>query len=489
MSALREVFARFGIEVDDKQLKSGESAVASFTEKLKQTANLLAGGFVGKAIWDFAKRTADIGDAINDNATRLGISTQSYQQLGYAAQMSASNAQELTTALLMLQDKAVDAARGGEESAKSFARLGVTVKDAHGNIKPVDGLLLDVADKIAAMKDPAKQTASAVDAFGRQGRALLPFLKEGREGISKLSAEAVKLGGGFDAAAVQISADFNDSVDRAGFVVTSLRGRIATALLPALRYLVEGFVNIAAWIATVTKNSMFFEAAVGVLSGALVALGARALVALWPIVAPVIKAGALFLLLALIVDDLIVLFKGGKSVIGEAIDAMLGVGTAVKMVEALKDAWAFVVDAVKESTQWLSDFLRKVDEALAMTARLAGRGTAATRGGTSEEENRKQQRVAAYMAGRGGIRFKGETGAEADAANLAAQSEAAQQIVEQRSMQTEKAAASTTNASASYVVNVNAASADAIEVATIIDTKMRTLNQEAHDALTRNKPR
>lgn len=489
MSALREVFARFGIEVDDKQLKSGESAVASFTEKLKQTANLLAGGFVGKAIWDFAKSTANIGNAISDNATRLGISTQSYQQFGYAASVSASSAEELTQALGLLQNKAVDASKGGEEAAKAFGGLGVKVKDSHGQIKPVEQLLLEVADKIDGIHDPAKKTAAAMDVFGRQGRALLPFLAGGREGISKLTAEAKALGGGFDDAAVAASVDFNNSLGRATFLVTTLRGRIATALLPAVQYLVDGFARASAWLATITKNSMFFEAAVGVLSGALVALGARALVALWPIVAPVIKAGALFLLLALIVDDLIVLFKGGKSVIGEAIDAMLGIGTAVKMVEALKDAWAFVVDAVKESTQWLADFLRKVDEALAMTARLAGRGTAATRGGTSEEENRKQQRVAAYMAGRGGIRFKGETGAEADAANLAAQSEAAQQIVEQRSMQTEKATASTTNASASYVVNVNAASADAIEVATIIDTKMRTLNQEAHDALTRNKPR
>jgi len=481
---LREVFARFGIEVDDKKLVEADSAVSGFADKLKQLGGLLVNGVVAKAFWDFATNTANIGDAINDNATRLGVSTQAYQELGYAASLSASNAEQLTTALLMLQDRAVDAAQGGESSAKSFRRLGVAVKDAHGNIKPSDALLLDVADKIAVMTDPAKQTAAAVDAFGRQGRALLPFLKQGRVGISKLTDEARELGGGFDEAAVAASANFNDSLDRSHFVVNTLRGRIATALLPTLGWMVDMFSKAGAWIARMTKGSEFFTAVVAMLGAAFTVLGVRMLAAMWPMLLPLLKIGALFLLLALIVDDVITLFRGGKSVFGEAIDALFGVGAAVTMVDTLGQAWDFVVEKVKAATQWVTEFVDKVSKAIDQTARLAGFDKAATGGGT-QEDHRKTMRAQAVAAGQT-MRFPGESPEQAALANS---QEKVSQAVTPRFKEFDEAATRQGSTMASVSVVVNAGNADAEETAALVDQKVKeTLernNREAANAITR----
>jgi hypothetical protein len=479
---LREVFARFGIEVDDAKLQAADKAVSDFSSGLQKLGGLLAGGAIGAAFWGFARATADIGDAIQDNATRLGISTQAYQELGYAASLSASNAEQLTSALLMLQDRAVDAAQGGEGSAKSFRRLGVAVKNAHGDIKPSDELLLDVADKIAAMEDPAKQTAAAVDAFGRGGRALLPFLKQGRKGISALTEEARELGGGFDEAAVAASAEFNDAIDRSHFVVNTLRGRIATALLPALRWLVDGFTKAGAWIARMTRGSEFFTAALGILASAFTVLGIRALAAMWPIILPLLKATAAFVLLALIVDDVITLFKGGKSVIGEAIDTLMGAGTAAKAVEWLKMAWAEVVDNVKISVEWVKAFVKSIDDAANKLAALIGMQSAATAKGSSEDQRNILRRQAA-AAGQV-VRFPGETPEQAQA-----QMAFARQQIGQKQVASPMAGGTSSSSNNNVNVVVNAGNADAAQTAALVDQKVNeTLERrtrEAVNALTR----
>jgi hypothetical protein len=479
--ALREVFARFGIEVDDKKLVEADKAVSALSSKLMELGKAVLGGAVAKSLFDFAVSTAKIGDAINDNATRLGISTQSYQQLGYAAQLSASSSEELTTALLMLQDRAVDAAQGGEESAKAFRRLGVTVKDAHGNIKPVDGLLLDVADKIAAMKDPAKQTAAAVDAFGRQGRGLLPFLKEGRAGLSRLTAEAASLGGGFDDAAVSVSAEFNDSLDRARFVAVGLRGQLAVGLLPVLRYVIDSVTKAAAWFATAARQSAVFEAAVRVLSAGLAIAGAMAVRAFLPIVLPMIMIAALATLLVLIVDDLIVLFRGGKSVFGEAIDALFGVGSATKMVTALSEAWDVVVENVKAATAWVRKFIADVDAAIQQSLRLAGFDSAAIAKGTPEQQ-RATLRRQAIAAGQD-IRLPGETPEQAASENARVRGEMS------RDTRLGLAQSASINAPMNVSMVVNAGAADAGALVRDLEQRFNDMlerrNREAAQALTR----
>ncbi|MFW6031647.1 MAG: hypothetical protein ACOC9T_03560, partial [Myxococcota bacterium] len=59
--------------------------------------------------------------------------------------------------------------------------------------------------------------------------------------------------------------------------------------------------------------------------------------------APILLKGALlalaFLAIVAVVEDLINLFTGGESVIGDFIDEMFGVGTSQKVVEDLKAAW------------------------------------------------------------------------------------------------------------------------------------------------------
>lgn len=479
--ALREVFARFGIEVDDRKLVEADKAVSALSAKLMELGKAVLSGALVKSMFDFATETAKIGGAVNDAATRVGLSTERYQALGYAAQRSASSAEELGGALLLLQDRAVDAARGGEESLKAFSRLGLKVKDAGGNIAASDALLLSAADKIAAIKDPARQTAAAVDLFGGKGRALLPFLKQGSDGIRQLTDEATALGGGFDKAAIAASTEFNDSLDRARFVAVGLRGQLAVGLLPVLRYVIDNVTKAAAWFATAARQSAVFEAAVRVLSAGLAIAGAMAVRAFLPIVLPMIKIAALATLLVLIVDDLIVLFRGGKSVFGEAIDALFGVGSATKMVAALSEAWDVVVENVKAATAWVRKFIADVDAAIQQSLRLAGFDSAAIAKGTPEQQ-RATLRRQAIAAGQD-IRLPGETPEQAASENARVRGEMS------RDTRPGLAQSASINAPMNVSMVVNAGAADAGALVRDLEQRFNDMlerrNREAAQALTR----
>jgi hypothetical protein len=108
------------------------------------------------------------------------------------------------------------------------------------------------ADQIAAIADPAKQTAMAIEIFGKSGASLLPMLKGGSDGIRKLNAEAARMGvvmSGTDAAA---AAELGDGIDKLTIAMSALWNRIGSALAPLLIRLAEIItdvvVNVSAFV-------------------------------------------------------------------------------------------------------------------------------------------------------------------------------------------------------------------------------------------------
>lgn len=65
-------------------------------------------------------------------------------------------------------------------------------------IRPLDDIIADLADKFRAMPDGAEKTALAVRLFGRAGAQLIPFLDRGSKGIAKWRQEFERLGIAFD---------------------------------------------------------------------------------------------------------------------------------------------------------------------------------------------------------------------------------------------------------------------------------------------------
>jgi hypothetical protein len=86
------------------------------------------------------------------------------------------------------------AGAGSKKEADSFKALGIAVKNADGSLRSAGEILPDLADRLAAIRDPGKQAAVVYELFGRQGQLLIPLLQQGGEGLREFGRQAEKMG-------------------------------------------------------------------------------------------------------------------------------------------------------------------------------------------------------------------------------------------------------------------------------------------------------
>jgi len=202
-------------------------------------------GIVGGGLFALVKSTADAGDNAHDLAQKIGLSAVALQELGYAAEMAGSNQDDLTNGLRVLNRQVVEAATGNKTMAENFNRLGISVKDAHGKLKPTDQIFAEIADKFEKMPDGAKKSALAMAILGDAGANLIQLMNGGSKGLAAASAEAHKFGRVLSEDAVNGAGDFNDNLARLASSLVGLRNAIATKLIPILTPLIGRFAD---WI-------------------------------------------------------------------------------------------------------------------------------------------------------------------------------------------------------------------------------------------------
>lgn len=366
--ALRELLAEFGIEVDTKQLEHAHEKVEAFVEGVGKVAKAVGAAFAIKEVFEFAEGVAHAIHQVSATAAQLGIETDTVQEYAYAANAAGMSSEMLLNSMGRLQVSAAKAAAGGKEASEAFSKLHVSVKGANGEIKPADQLLDDVAEGVSKITDPAKQAAYAVALLGRGGRQLLPFLKRGSEGMREMRAEFKALGGGFDEEAIEKSEEFEHSMAKIKVVVDGIKGAIVKGLFPVLGWLADKAAAIGGWFVRMTKNTNAVRNALILLGVALSPLAIQMAIAFAPILLAAAAATALYLAF----DDIVTLFEGGQSVIGDQIDKIFGKGQSAKVVESIKQAWTDVKDVVKELAPYVEKVVNSLKDAESWVAKQAG---------------------------------------------------------------------------------------------------------------------
>ncbi|MDK2124147.1 hypothetical protein [Parachitinimonas caeni] len=180
------------------------------------------------------KSAIDAADSLNDLAERTGIAADRLSALDYAAILSDTSLDGLRGGLRGLAKNLAEIDDPGSDLAATFRTLGIATRDAGGQLRPTDQLLLQLADKFAGYQDGARKSALAMQIFGKSGEDLIPFLNRGADGIQALTAEAQSLGISFSGETISQAGDFNDQLDKLELASRGLAVRIGGELLPAL---------------------------------------------------------------------------------------------------------------------------------------------------------------------------------------------------------------------------------------------------------------
>lgn len=330
-----------------------------FNENLKLSLALLTGfgaAIIGAAggLVAFVSANTQAADALTDMSAETGISVESIQELGFAAELSGSSTEAMTASLAGLSKVSGDAARGLGKGKKAFEELGISVKDASGNVKTADVLFNDLRESFARLGTDKSTQKSIIAALGLDS-STLQLLNATTEEIDGLIGTARQLGI-VTTEQAQAAADFQDSLGVAKFAAAALSQQIAINLAPATQKITDGFVDFLTanqdlikgglqWLGEVIQATAGFFvrmtpialALAGAFVVAQLATGGFATVMAF-LLSPVVLITAAIVALLLIVDDLLTALDGGQSVIADFFMEFFG-WDIVPVLQGIVDAF------------------------------------------------------------------------------------------------------------------------------------------------------
>lgn len=181
----------------------------------------------------------DRADEMRDLSIRTGIATEKLSEYAYAAKQTGTDIDGLARGLKLIAKNAAEAADAGSGKGKLFEALGVNVKDAQGNLKQLDQLLPEVADKFQSLEDGTTKAALAQELFGKSGAELIEFLNQGSAGIEEAGKKVdefnSRIGTDFSAQADE----FNDKLGDLKEIANGFANQIAAQLLPRMIELID----------------------------------------------------------------------------------------------------------------------------------------------------------------------------------------------------------------------------------------------------------
>ena len=198
-----------------------------------------AGAAITGALVGAAHSSARVGDELAKASIKTGVTTESLSKLRYAAEQSGVEFGQLEFAMFRQARAAEAAARGGNEQAKAYEALGVSVKDSNGNIKDGETLMRETAEALSKMENPTLKTAYAMAIFGRSGAQMLPMFKDGAAGIDELTKRAEELGLVWSKTAAEDAERYNDALNDVKLALGGVGKTIGSSLFPIIAGLAE----------------------------------------------------------------------------------------------------------------------------------------------------------------------------------------------------------------------------------------------------------
>lgn len=231
-----DVNLRVGALVDFASLSVAEKAVGSFSDKIVSLAKWAGAAIAAGSVAVAIQRTADKFNDLGDVVSRVGNATvKELDRLGYVAELTGSDANTATASFENLSRTIGEAAQGIGRGAQVFEKLGLSAKDAQGNVKTTTQVLDEIKVKI---KDLSKAEQSAyIQRLGLDRSMIGMLTSDTTEIIDQYNKRTEALGINVDEAA-ELGAKYNDAikVTKRGFddIITAFVLRVLPSITTAI---------------------------------------------------------------------------------------------------------------------------------------------------------------------------------------------------------------------------------------------------------------
>lgn len=375
MAVVTELVTKFSYQGSTQPLGEFNAGLGDAIGLLtKVTAGIAA---VKTAVDAFVISTLSGADSQQHLARMTGVSIATIQELGFAASQTGSDITAVESTIDSLSQQIGEAAQKGSEE---FARLGISVRDAYGNIKTADTILAEVGARFRQLNLSLQEQRSFAEALGIDS-SLLQMLNKTNPELARLKERARDFNLVTQEQSEQII-DFNNSIRVVQFGLSALQKQLAIGLSPQIRATAEDFTDFLAanqelirdGIARVVEITRavvksvvrvvrvindVIQATIGwkaVLGGLAVILGV--------VLSPIYLVTAGIIAAIAVIDDLIVAFKGGDSVIRDFIQGLTGIDIT-PVLRALVEGFKTAVGIIKSVLADIREFVAGTFSAIA----------------------------------------------------------------------------------------------------------------------------
>lgn len=253
--ALTDVAGKFGVQLPEGAQKAVESL-----NGINAGAALAAGGIglaitaivkVTKAMIDMTKETAEAASEILRLSSVTGQSTDSIQEFDYAAEMIGVSSDRIRDSLKETTNKMQEARDGNEATAAAYAKLGVSITDANGNLRSAEDVFYDTIDALGQMENRTERDALAMDLMSESAQELNPLIDAGSGALKKYAAEAHEMGYVLDNESLTALDNVDNGFHQLEKTTEALKKQMAAEFAP---YVTEALEKIREFIQKIGKT-------------------------------------------------------------------------------------------------------------------------------------------------------------------------------------------------------------------------------------------
>ena len=376
MAVVNEVVTRFSFQGDLRPQRE-------FNTGLDSSIKLLAGVAAGitaasGAMFAWANSIFNTIDPMVQLSRETGVALESIQELGYAASVNGSSLDAVSASVREMTKRIGEFEQLGTGPAKEVVEnLGISFRDANGEIKAADQVMLELTDTMAGMSESERM--NVLDKLGIDP-SMIQLLSSTSEEVEGLRARAQRLGVVTQEQGGAV-ASYNDSLTTLRFGMQGIQNMVAVGFAPMMGDLVDRFVNLLEanqdlitnglnWLGEVVASTMgmlermwpvLAAVAVGFAIAKVAAIGFGGVMSI--ILSPFVLWTAAILGAILIIDDLIVAFQGGESVIADFFESFFGIDIRPALqaiVAVVKETVALVIEVFSPAVDAIESMFRAV---------------------------------------------------------------------------------------------------------------------------------
>lgn len=254
MASGTEIFRLFGsIMIDsseaEKSLGKTDKAAQSTQDKLGKlvsgAAKFAAGAAAsiaaaGTAVFKFADNVASVGDNIDKQSQKLGISAKAYQEWDAVLGHCGASIDSLKGGMKTLTKAVADASN---DQVAAFQAVGLSMDQVKS--MSTEDVFSAVVTGLQGMEEGAERTQIATTLLGKSAQELGPLLNTSAEDTAAMKQAVNELGGVMSDDAVAASASFKDALQDLTTIGTGFKNALGAQVLPyvteAMTALTDGF--------------------------------------------------------------------------------------------------------------------------------------------------------------------------------------------------------------------------------------------------------